>query len=368
MNDELGAQAELLAWYRLNARDLPWRRSRDPYRILVSEVMLQQTQVDRVLPFYERFLARFPDEAALAAGSDEDIHRLWKGLGYPSRVERLRAACQAVLARGAWPDTPAGLEELPGIGPYTAGAVACFAFARAVPLVDTNVARVYARRDGLALPIDRAALWHHAAAQVPETAPIAWNNALMELGALVCRARAPRCEVCPWAARCRLRGADGAIAASANPLKVASVRTAYGVPISDRSLPRQHIVLALIHHEGRYLVARRRAAAHCGGLWELPGGKREAGEDDRTALAREVQEELGAEVLAARHLLDWNHAYPDRYLSFHLYRCRLFDPAGVRPLAADELRWVSPAELVALPFPEANQPVLARLRRYHRLR
>lgn len=368
MSDLTEVQAELLAWYRVNARDLPWRRGRDPYRILVSEVMLQQTQVDRVLPFYERFLDRFPDAAALAAGSDEDIHRLWKGLGYPSRVERLRAACRAVQAAGAWPDTPAGLEELPGIGPYTAGAVACFAFARPVPLVDTNVARVYARRDGLALPIDRAALWRHAAAQVPAADPIAWNNALMELGALVCRARAPRCQACPWSARCAARAAGADPAASANPLKVASARIAYGDAVVDRSLPRQHIVLALIHHEGRYLVARRRRQTHCGGLWELPGGKREAGEDDRTALAREVGEELGAEVLAARHLLDWNHAYPDRYLSFHLYRCRLFDPAGVRPLAADELRWVAPAELVALPFPPANQPVAERLRRYHRLR
>lgn len=360
------AQAELLAWYRAHARDLPWRRTRDPYRILVSEVMLQQTQVERVLGFYQRFLERFPDAAALAAAGDEDIHRLWKGLGYPSRVERLRAACQQVLVRGGWPDTPEGLAELPGIGPYTAGAVACFAFSRAVPLVDTNVARVYARRDALALPLDRKALWAHAAAQVAVEDPVAWNNALMELGATVCTARAPRCPVCPWQARCAARGsADHQ--ATANPLKVASAKVAYGDAIADRSLPRQHIVLALIHHDGRYLVARRPAGSHQGGCWELPGGKREAGEDDRTALAREVWEELGGELLAARHLLDWNHAYPDRYLSFHLYRCRLFAPEAVRPLAADELRWVDPATLVGLEFPAANRPLVERLRRYHRL-
>ncbi len=122
------AQQELLSWYAGSARDLPWRRTRDPYRVLVSEVMLQQTQALRVVPFYERFLARFPDERALATAPLEDCHRLWKGLGYPNRVERLQAACQEVLRRGGWPQTPEQLMELPGIGPYTAGAVACFAF------------------------------------------------------------------------------------------------------------------------------------------------------------------------------------------------------------------------------------------------
>ena len=111
----------LLAWYARERRDLPWRRTREPYRILVSEVMCQQTQVDRVVPFYERFLARFPDERALAAADDETIHRLWKGLGYPSRVERLRSACRTVVAAGRWPDTVEGLLDLPGVGPYHAG-------------------------------------------------------------------------------------------------------------------------------------------------------------------------------------------------------------------------------------------------------
>nr|MBA3938209.1 A/G-specific adenine glycosylase [Planctomycetota bacterium] len=169
-------QAELLAWYARVARALPWRTTRDPYRVLVSEVMLQQTQVDRVVPFYTRFLELFPDERALAAASLDAIHRAWKGLGYPSRVERLQAACAVVLERGGrWPDTVEGLRELPGLGPYTAAAVACFAFGRAVAVVDTNVARVYARRDGLGLPLDRAALWAHVATQVDQKQPVAYN-------------------------------------------------------------------------------------------------------------------------------------------------------------------------------------------------
>jgi A/G-specific adenine glycosylase len=363
----MSAQVELLAWYGATARELPWRRTRDPYRILVSEVMCQQTQVERVVPFYERFIARFPDERALAAAPREDLHRAWKGLGYPSRVERLQAACVAVLARGSWPDSPAELRELPGIGPYTAGAVACFAFGRPVAVVDTNVARVYARRDGLPLPLDREGLWARAAAEVDPGDPIAYTNALMDLGATVCTARLARCGACPWRDRCASRDAVEAHAATSNPLKVASTKRAYGVAIGDRSRPRRHVALALVHHEDRYLVARRPPEAHLGGWWEIPGGKREPGEDDRTTVARELLEEVGLELLAARHLVDFSHDYGDRYLTFHCYRCKVFDASRARPLASSELRWVTPRELVELPLPPANAPLIERLRRYHRL-
>lgn len=362
-------QDELLAWYARHRRDLPWRRTRDPYRILVSEVMLQQTQVDRVIPYYERFLAHFPDESALAAAHREELQRCWKGLGYPSRADRLQAACRVVLEeyRGEWPDTAEGLQALPGIGPYTAGAVACFAFARAVPLVDTNVARVYARRDGLEAS-DKKLLWAHAANEVSHADPIGYNNALMELGALVCTARAAHCLVCPWQRRCQGVGDEARQQATANPLKVASAKKRYGEIITDRRKPRQHIVLALIHDDvGRYLVAKRPADKHVGGCWELPGGKREKGEDDRTALAREVHEELGVELMAARPFVTYSHDYGDRYLTFHCYRCRLFDVGAVRPLASEGLAWVTPSEFMDLTFPPANRCVLERMRDYHRL-
>ena len=365
----MSPQAELLQWYASHKRDLPWRRTRDPYRVLVSEIMCQQTQVDRVIPFYERWLEQFPDEQACADAELETIHRCWKGLGYPSRAERLQLCCRMVIneLHGTWPDTPDGLQELPGIGPYTAGAVACFAFARAVPLVDTNVARAYARRDGLTLPLAKKELWAHSAAQVDPDDPISYNNALMELGALVCTARNPTCAACPWQQRCAAVNDDERHELTSNPLKVASKKETYGVTITDRSKPRQHIVLALIHDDGRYLVAKRPADKHVGGYWELPGGKRDKGEDDRTALARELQEELGAELLAARPFVSWNHEYDDRYLSFHCYRCRLFNPDDVKPLASDELRWVEPAEFMDLEFPPANAPVQQRFKKYHRL-
>jgi A/G-specific adenine glycosylase len=361
-------QKELLAWYKKNGRSLPWRQTRDPYRILVSEVMLQQTQVERVLPFYQRFMALFPNESALAAADDDTIHRAWKGLGYPSRVERLRAACQAVLAQGGqWPNTVELLQELPGIGPYTAGAVACFAFARAVPVVDTNVARVYARRDSLALPLYKKDLWSHVAVQVDPHDPIRYNNALMDLGATICTARVAYCSACPWQERCANRGKKKIHEQTANPLKVAAKKITYGVRIKNKHKLRLQVVLALIHHENRYLISMRKNNAHMGGHWELPGGKLEKGEDHRVALAREINEELGGELRSARGIMSFHYEYDDRYITFHLYRCHLFDPQQVKPLASDELRWVTPEEFIQVTFPPANKPVQERMKKYHRL-
>lgn len=365
----LSNQGRLLRWYGRSARDLPWRKTRDPYRILVSEIMLQQTQVDRVIDFYNRFLKKFPDEHRLARAQLQTVHRLWKGLGYPSRAERLRETCRRVVRErdGVWPDTVDGLQALPGIGPYTAAAVACFAFNKAVPLVDTNVARVYARREGFDLPLDKNAVWAFAAAEVHRRQPIRYNNALMELGALVCTAKKPSCPACPWQDTCRTSSDGEYLARSAAPLKVAAKKQKYGDAITDKSKPRQHIVLALIHHDGHYLVTRRSEQAHQGGKWELPGGKRERGEKDRDALAREIEEELGVELLSARPFVEFTYDYGDRYLSFHCYRCHLFKPEHVRALAAVDMRWVKPQAFMQLDFPPANRYVIERFRRYHRL-
>jgi A/G-specific adenine glycosylase len=186
-------QAAVLAWYDQHRRDLPWRRTRDPYAILVSEVMAQQTQIARVLERYDRWLQRWPTAAALAAATPADVLTEWVGLGYNQRALRLRSAC-AIVARDGWPHDSTGLRALPGIGPYTAAAVASFAFGERVAAVDTNVRRVAAR-----LGSDPAAL-------LPPVRHADWNQAAMELGARVCTARAPRCDTCPAAAWCPSRG------------------------------------------------------------------------------------------------------------------------------------------------------------------
>jgi A/G-specific adenine glycosylase len=186
-------RAAVLAWYRREGRDLPWRRTTDPYAILVSEVMLQQTQVARVVPRYEAWLERWPDAGALAAASPAEVLGEWVGLGYNRRALRLREAC-AVVARDGWPADAAGLRRLPGIGPYTAAAVASFAFGEQIAAVDTNVARVAGR-----LGLDPGAL-------PPPGGATEWNQAAMELGALVCGARKVRCDACPAAPWCASAG------------------------------------------------------------------------------------------------------------------------------------------------------------------
>jgi A/G-specific adenine glycosylase len=200
------ARARVLDWFGRAGRGLPWRATRDPYRVLVAEVLAQQTQAARAAAAWPRFLERFPDVAALAAATPAEVLRAWQGLGYNRRALALRATAQAVVERGGWPDTVEGLAALPGIGPYTARAVACFALGLQVAPVDTNVARVLARAltGGDPGQLGPAARQRLADAAVPPGRAWEWSSALMDVGALHCRPR-PRCDGCPLEARCRWR-------------------------------------------------------------------------------------------------------------------------------------------------------------------
>ena len=200
---------ELLNWFALHGRNLPWRRTRDPYAILVSEFMLQQTQVTTVLPYYEKWLERFPDFATLARADESAVLHSWQGLGYYARARNLHAAAKFVVANfhGKLPADAAKLAKLPGVGRYTAGAVACFAFYLPAPVVDANIARVLARLTNLQIPIDsscgRDRLWQTATALLPPTRARAHNSALMDLGATICLPRQPLCGQCPVRKFCR---------------------------------------------------------------------------------------------------------------------------------------------------------------------
>jgi len=201
----------LLSWYRKNGRrDLPWRHTRDPYAILVSEFMLQQTQVATVIPYYNEWMRRFPDFAALAAGSEQEVLHAWQGLGYYARARNLRATAIAVMEKhgGRFPGQPDAIRALPGIGRYTANAVATFALDQSVPIVEANIARLLARLIDLQLPIDTSAgseiLWSRAEALLPRRAAGEHNSGLMDLGALVCTVR-PKCQVCPVKGYCITR-------------------------------------------------------------------------------------------------------------------------------------------------------------------
>jgi len=277
VTDEDGASLRraLGGWYARHRRDLPWRRTRDPYAIWVSETMLQQTRVQAVVEPYARFLERFPDVRALAAAGEDEVLAVWSGLGYYRRARALRRAAAVVVERfgGRFPDSREVLLELPGVGPYTAGAVASIAFDEPAPIVDGNVARVFARLFAIEEPVDlpatRRLLWSLAESLLPprpvaagEPRPGEWTQALMELGALVCTPRTPDCPACPVADACRSR-------ATGKPDRLPR-RTA------KRATLAVALEALLIEEGGRVLLVRRPPTGRMAGMWELPTRERSA--------------------------------------------------------------------------------------------
>ncbi|MBN2492327.1 MAG: A/G-specific adenine glycosylase [Planctomycetes bacterium] len=345
----------MLAWYRANARDLPWRRTRDPYRIWLSEIMLQQTRVKTVRPYYDRFTRAFPRVEDLAAAGAGEVLKLWEGLGYYSRARHLLEAARWVVREGGgrFPETAAELVGLPGVGRYTAGAIASIAFGERAPVLDGNVKRVLARLFLVREPVDEGAtearLWTLAAALVSPRAPGDSNQALMELGARVCRPRRPDCTVCPVRALCRARAAGEA---EALPARRAA----------RRALPHHEIVAAAIGRNGRYLFGQRPLGGLLGGLWEFPGGKVERGEAHAEALVRELREELGVETAVGARIASLEHAYSHFRITLHLHRARISRGRPV-PRFHTELKWLLPAQFDRYAFPAATRRLLAVLGR-----
>jgi A/G-specific adenine glycosylase len=251
------------AWFDAGARDLPWRRDRAPYAVWLSEIMLQQTRVETVVPYFERFLGRYPDVGALARAELDDVLHLWSGLGYYRRARELHATAREVTARygGRFPDEADELRKLPGIGAYTAGAIASIAYGKRAPLVDGNVARVFARLFAIDEPIKSPAaartLWSTAGRLLPEDRPGHFNEALMELGATVCTPREPRCDACPLERLCAARAAG-----RERELPVVEARR----PVPVVAL----VAVVLTGASGQVLLARRREGGLFGGLWEPP--------------------------------------------------------------------------------------------------
>jgi A/G-specific adenine glycosylase len=265
--------ARLIAWQVTHGRhDLPWQGTRDPYRIWLSEVMLQQTQVATVVPYFERFLARFPTVAELAAADENDVLRLWSGLGYYSRARNLHAAARHVVAvhDGVFPRERHALEALPGVGRSTAAAIAAFAYGERGAILDGNVKRVLARHFAIpgwpGMPQVERELWTRADSLLPDSAIESYTQALMDLGATLCRGRAPLCALCPVKATCAAH-ATGSVAA-------------YPAPRPRRALPQRSTVMLVLVHEDDVLLEKRPPTGVWGGLWCLPEA-----EDGRGALA-----------------------------------------------------------------------------------
>lgn len=343
---------KLLAWSPDGRETLPWRRTRDPYRILVSEIMLQQTQVGTVVPYYRRFLLEFPTLRSLASASLEKVLKVWEGLGYYGRARNLHRLARQVEKNdhGRIPTTYETWRRLPGIGDYTAGAMASFAFGQDVPALDGNTIRVITRLFGIRKAPSkskvREELKELAQRLIPSGESRRMNLALMDLGAVVCLAREPLCGECPVKGNCvALReGIQGKL-----PLRP-----------KRKPIPCVEAVIGIIRKNGRFLIAKRPADGLLGGLWEFPGGKPEPGESFPEALEREIREEVGIKVVVRKPLMVVRHAYSHFRVRIHVFLCDYLSGTP-KALECDELKWTLLSRLRNYPFPKANQVIIARL-------
>jgi A/G-specific adenine glycosylase len=335
----------LLAWYGREGRDLPWRHTRDPYRVWLSEIMLQQTGVGTVIPYYERFLATYPTVVALAAAEVEEVVELWAGLGYYSRARNLHAAARAVVDRygGAFPADQEGLQALPGVGRSTAGAILSIAFDTPAPILDGNVRRVLCRLFALTedprRPAAERKLWAWAEALTPADRPHDYAQAIMDLGATLCTPKKPDCRHCPLAALCQA--------------KAQGLERELPLAVRKKAVPTMVQVALLLEREGSFLVRRRPLSGMLGGLWEFPTAAVAAGGKPLFA-ARSLQAEFGLRTALAE-AGRVAHAYSHFRLDLRLYRGQV-DGSG--RVAEGEVRWADPAELRELPLHGAHKKAL----------
>jgi len=333
----------LLVWYRRNRRDLPWRRTRDPYRIWVAEVMLQQTTVKGALPYYEPFLERFPDPARLAAAPEEAVVAAWSGLGYYHRARNLRRGARHVVDHhaGRFPRTLEAALAVPGVGLYTASAVLSIAHGAPLPVVDGNVRRVLARLFALRGPEwRRDGRYYNLAEEILDRdSPGDWNQALMELGATVCTPRRPACPACPVRSSCQARAQGLQERIPETRLRRAAVDVT--------------VAAALVEKDGRVLLVRRAEGRLMGRMWEVPQTSLES--RGLVDLVREVEARHGLAVVPGPLLARARHAITFRRIRVEAYRARLRRKPPPDP---ERYRWVAPSEIGSLPISSMTRKVL----------
>lgn len=338
-------QAQLMDWYGKNHRKLPWRGTRDPYHIWISEVMLQQTRVDTVSPYYRRFLTRFPTVKALASAELQTVLKAWEGLGYYARARNLHRAARIVVENhhGVISGEPETFRKLPGVGEYIASAVLSIAFNRPCAVVDGNVKRVVSRLLAIDAPVNKPSAYSlfkdAAQALLRPDQPGLFNQAVMELGAIVCKPRHPLCRQCPLASVC--------IALQQNRVDHFPKR------IPRPKMPEYRMVVGVVDKNGRVLITRRKPDGLLGGLWEFPGGEIEPEKTAEAACVERIREAVNLTVEIRRHLTCVRHAYTHFKIILDVYRCR-YIAGRVRLNSAVDFRWVRPEEIDAYPFPKAN--------------
>lgn len=338
----------LLTWYKVNARSLPWRGLSDPYAVWVSEIMLLQTRVETVIPYFLKWMLRFPDIRSLAQAEEDEVLKQWEGLGYYSRARSLLKTARIVVEKydGKLPGDAALLQHLPGIGPYAAAAIASIAFDQNEAVLDGNVKRVLARVINYAKPVNSTAAEKELRAMAQSLLPPGqagdFNQAVMDLGATVCTPRSPKCAVCPVKSVC--------IAAELN------LQGKLPIKAPKPPIPSLEVTAAILSQDGRVLIARRPASGLLGGLWEFPGGKVEQGEDHIRALTREIEEELGSQIIVDRLFGVYKHAYTHFKVTLFAYFCAL-NGASPQPIQASDIRWVKLDELDQFPMGKIDRMI-----------
>jgi A/G-specific adenine glycosylase len=338
----------LLTWYSRHQRDLPWRATHDPYHILVSEIMLQQTQVERVRQYYQKFLKKFPTLRKLAQAPLDEVLKAWEGLGYYARARHLHRAAQIVLRDygGKLPQSRKELLKLPGIGRYTAGAIVSIAFGQDEPVVDANVRRVLSRLFAIRQAQTHRELEELARKLLPPGQAGLFNQALMDLGATICVVRQPKCLICPLAKLCEAQRLG--------------IQSELPVRPHARAKPHYDVAVGIIWKGDKILITKRPDEGLLGGLWEFPGGKRQLNESLEDCVRREIFEEVNVRVRDLRHFMTVRHGYSHFTVTLHVFWGYY---AGGRPRCrgCSAWAWVRPSDLPRYAFPSANQKIIARL-------
>lgn len=348
----MNLRRSLLTWYKKFGRDLPWRRSRNPYFIWISEIMLQQTQVKTVIPYYDRWLQQFPTVEKLATASQQEVLKAWQGLGYYARARNLHRSAQLIIEQhgGKFPTELAAVLALPGIGRTTAGGILSAAFNQPVAILDGNVKRVLVRLVGLQVPPSKALkrLWQVSERLLAPEQPHDFNQALMDLGATICTPQNPACLLCPWQIHCQAHRSN--------------IQTELPMSETRPPLPHKVIGVAVIWNEqGQILIDRRPQTGLLGGLWEFPGGKVEPGETVEACIQREIREELGIEIKVGDRLITVDHTYTHLRVTLNVHHCNHIS-GEPQPIECDEVQWVTLDTIDQFPFPKANTKIIDALR------